>query len=366
MREPALDVLGKWLCDVIPDAHAVLVTSLEAPSQGFSNETWFFDAEITSEDESSKAQLVLRMQPETSRTFRDTDVMHQWRVMVGLSQSAVPLPPLLAAEPDSGVLGSPFFVMGRVDGRIPQDVPSYNIAGWVRELQASDRAKAWRNGIDALAEIHGVHWLRSCPFLGDLTRGKPGLDQYLDFLEEWFNFVCAARDLPLLDAAMAEVRTCRPTDAHVGVMWGDARPGNMIYADDLSVAAVLDWEMAALGPGEADLGWWLFADRFYSEGYGVRKLEGLPTRDETILEYEKAASRRVKAIEYFELLAAFRMALIIVRSTGDRISSGVLDAGTTMDSANPAMRIIAELLGRDVPPLSPDFARAVNPCQEKS
>jgi aminoglycoside phosphotransferase (APT) family kinase protein len=359
VAEPSRQVLGEWLTGVIPDADDVVVSGLEAPSQGFSNETWFFDASVTSGKERRRMRLVLRLQPKTSRVFQENDVMHEWRIMHGIADSAVPVPGTVAAETSAEILGAPFFVMERVDGRIPQDVPSYNLAGWVADLTPAARAELWRNGIGVLEKIHSVDWQRMCPFLRDSTETAPALEGYLRQIKAWYAFTSADRDFPLLATAMDEIERGRPPEAEVGLVWGDARPGNMIFADDLSVAAVLDWEMAFLGPGEADLGWWLFADRFYSEGFGVSPLPGLPTREEAIAHYEQASSRPVADIEYFELLAAFRMALIMVRSTATRVSLGLLDSSTTMDVANPATRMIAELLGTPAPPISPDFLRAV-------
>src|SRR5690606_8522169 len=93
---------------------------------------------------------------------------------------------------------------------------------------------------------------------------------------------------------------------------GDARIGNMIFRDRRCVA-VLDWEMATLGPPEMDLGWFLLLDRHHSEGIGVPRLAGLPGPAETVARYEERLGRRVAHLAFWELFAAWRFAVILRR-----------------------------------------------------
>ncbi|MCU1454118.1 MAG: hypothetical protein JWN46_2264 [Acidimicrobiales bacterium] len=346
--------LEEWLGGAL--ATPLSVTSVAIPKQGYSNETWFVEA-VDDEHERPRS-LVIRVQPATSRLFPSTDVLHQWRVMSALADTGVPLPPLVAAEPDTSVLGTAFFVMEHVTGRIPPDLPPYNVGGWVVDLAPDERRTVWERGLEALARVHAVP-LSRVRFLEDLGPGGAGLDQYLHWVEGWYRWASEGRDLPLLDRAMAALRSRMPADASVGLAWGDARPGNIIYGPDLDVVAILDWEMAALGPPEMDLAWWLFADRFYSEGFAVPPLDGLPTPAESVAVYEDASGCKAQDLDYYGLLAAFRMAIVIVRSTTDHLSSGLLSPDTTMDSANPATRIVAELLGEPIPDLSPEFAKVI-------
>jgi aminoglycoside phosphotransferase (APT) family kinase protein len=351
--------LAAWLALTLPETDAVEILSVTIPKQGFSNETWFVDAIIRAGSVTSNRDFVVRVQPESSRLFLDADVMLQWRMMKAMSRHGVPTPPLVAADPEGTVVGMPMFVMEKVQGRIPSDLPPYNLVGWMTELPPTQRSAVWENGLSALAEIHRVDWRESCQFLDDPSRGEPGLDQYLHWIEQWHDTARAEREVPLLAAAVRRLRAAAPTRPSLGVVWGDARPGNIIYTDDLRVAAVLDWEMAALGPPEVDLAWWLFMDRFYSEGFETETLPGLPTRDETVRTYERFAARSIENLPYYELLAATRMAIIVSRSTASHVRAGRLDQATTMDMGNPAMRIVAELMGVDVPDLSSDFVAII-------
>src|SRR6202011_1309803 len=106
-------------------------------------------------------------------------------------------------------------------GRIPPDLPPYNIGGWLVAVSPADRRSVWENGLRALARIHAVEWQRLC-FLDDPAVGAVGLDQYLHWVDDWYRWAATGRDLPLLDAAMSTLHERRPLDAAVGVAWGDA------------------------------------------------------------------------------------------------------------------------------------------------
>src|SRR3546814_21009568 len=90
--------------------------------------------------------------------------------------------------------------------------------------------------------------------------GATGMDQYLGWLCAWRNDVLGEVIHPIIDAGMDYLSRERPQDLPISVVWGDSNPGNMLFKDDLTVSAVLDFEAAALGPAELDLGWWLFLE----------------------------------------------------------------------------------------------------------
>ena len=72
-----------------------------------------------------------------------------------------------------------------------------------------------------------------------------------------------------------------PTEP-IGLVWGDAKLGNILFGSAGEAQAVLDWEMVALGNPMRDLAYWLFLDRHYSEGYGLPRLPGFPSRQQTV------------------------------------------------------------------------------------
>ena len=97
------------------------------------------------------------------------------------------------------------------------------------------------------------------------------------------------------------------------MIWGDARVGNVIFADDLSVAAVLDWEMATLGPIELDVAWWLMFEELQTGARGILRLEGIPGPDEPISLYEELSGRRLRDLNYYMTLDWLRLSLTRTR-----------------------------------------------------
>jgi aminoglycoside phosphotransferase (APT) family kinase protein len=141
----------------------------------------------------------------------------------------------------------------------------------------------------------------------------------------------------------------------VGLLWGDPQPSNLLFGPDGDITGVIDWEMATLGPPETDVAWWLFFDDLFSTGMGVPRLGGLPDRAACIRIYEEAAGRRLQNLEYYSLLAAFRMAVVGMRSVDRQIKRGLVPATTTARENAPIVRLLAEMLGEPLPVVGADF-----------
>jgi hypothetical protein len=108
-------------------------------------------------------------------------------------------------------------------------------------------------------------------------------------------------------------------------------------------------------------------DHLLSEGLEMQRLSGLPNRDESIAFYERARGRPVQNIEYYEILAALRFALVLIRATERYRSVGLVDADTTFGSSSPPMRLLAQQFRMAVPELSPDIGRLMGrPFDEKT
>jgi aminoglycoside phosphotransferase (APT) family kinase protein len=105
------------------------------------------------------------------------------------------------------------------------------------------------------------------------------------------------------------LRWCAATvpDATVpdSLLWGDARLGNVLYDDDCRIVALLDWELATVGPAEMDLGWYLVLDELTNRFVG-RTVPGFAGRADAIAYYERALGRDVVDLEWHEIFALAR------------------------------------------------------------
>ncbi|MDT7655768.1 MAG: hypothetical protein QOF38_483 [Pseudonocardiales bacterium] len=115
------------------------------------------------------------------------------------------------------------------------------------------------------------------------------------------------------------------------------------------MAAVLDWEMVALASRELELGWWLFLIRHHTEGIGLPLPEGIPDAAESIARYEQITGHQVRDIDYYEIFAGTRLAIIMVRAAHMMITAGLLPPDATMAVNNPASQLVAKLLGLPAP-----------------
>jgi len=256
------------------------------------------------------------------------------------------------------VLGAPFYVMGHVEGRIPPDLPSYHEAGWVTMLRPGERSRMIDNALVALAHVHRTPW-QPFAFLAADDRTADSLGALVTDVEASFAWAARGRSYPIQERALRHLRDARPDSPPISLLWGDCRIGNVVFGDDLGVRSVLDWEMAALGPAEADLAWWLMMERRWTEGRGVPRLPGVPDRDEIISRYQTLLGRPLGDLHYYEVLAALRLSVVMIRTNDNLAEYGVLPADHTVGQANPITQHLASLVGLPVPELSPQFSASI-------
>jgi aminoglycoside phosphotransferase (APT) family kinase protein len=344
--------LTSWLERRMPAARDLRVSGVTVPSaSGLSTETVLFEATWTEDGAPRSQGMVARVQPDGPGVFATYDLAKEAAVMRALADhTPVPAPKILFSEDDPEVLGSPFLVMERVAGRIPSDDPPFTAAGWVLDLDPAQRARLWENSLDVLTQIHQVDWRALGLGFLDTPEQRSGLPAQLAHWEQTFTWAAEGEPNPTLEAALRWLRDNQPADDGEKVLnWGDARVGNLIFSDDLAVAAVLDWEMVALASPELELGWWLFLIRHHTEGIGLPLPEGIPDAAASIARYERITGHRVRDIDYYEIFAGTRLAIIMVRAAHMMINSGLLPPDATMALNNPASQLVAKLLGLPAP-----------------
>lgn len=307
--------LENWLSD--HRGQQVHIPELKIPeSTGMSNVTLLFDVHWEENGESKSEPIVARLQPEIDRpVFPSYDLSEQYEVMAAIGdQSDIPVPELRGLETDRSVLGVQFYFMKRTDGRIPTDIPPYNMDGWMmHETTPEQRVNLWRSAVDMMGRYHRLDY-KALGFEKLHRPGKTPLQQQLAYWQEYHDWALEGAQHAICQRALDWLHVNQPTDEPTVLCWGDSRLGNIIFKESLDgVAAVLDWEMAVLGNPEQDLAWFIYLDSTFADGLGMPRLEGLPSYEETIEQWQAASGYSADNHDYYLVFAGMRYGLILSR-----------------------------------------------------
>lgn len=319
--------LDRWIATKQDGA---TITSFDKPDgNGMSSETVLFNARWDGRDHA----LVARVAPADVDVpvFRTYDLDMQFAVMQLVAErSDTPVPECLWNEPDTDVIGAPFFVMRRVDGRVPPDNLPYTFQGWLVDATPAERMAMQDDTVWALAGIHGVDLSDvDTSFLGHDPNGPSALRQHLDEWRDYYRWLDPAEPIPVIEDAFAWIEAHWPADdGGVPVLsWGDARIGNMIY-DGFRPAAVLDWEMASVAPRGIDLGWMSYMHVFFQDIAEVLELPGVPgfmQLEDLVETYEARTGVTVTDHHFWMVFAALRYALIMARIHRRQLAFGEVE-----------------------------------------
>ncbi|MCO6417922.1 phosphotransferase family protein [Siccirubricoccus sp. KC 17139] len=290
--------LDAFLRGAVPGLEGTI--SLARISGGQSNPTFFVTY--------ANRRLVLRKKPPGEVLPSAHAVDREARVLQALAATDVPVPPvvLFHAEPD--VVGTPFYVMERVEGRVFDrcDLPGASV---------TERRGMYLAFAETLARLHDVDW----EAVGLEGFGRPGSyfqRQVGRWTKQWE--AQRFREIPELSRLAAWVGAhIPPEDGVTAIVHGDYRPGNVLFhPTQPHVVAVLDWELSTIGHPLADLAFSLIAWRSLPEEYGgMRGLDlaalGIPAEDEFVAHYYASRRRPAPRLQPFHLaFAMFRFAVI--------------------------------------------------------
>ena len=261
----------------------------------------------------------LRIPPPTAPASRDEGIWREWRIIDALAGTDVPHATAVAACRDTGVLGRAFYLMGYVDGWSPMGLPvgddgtRHWPAPFDDDLDAR-RGLAFQL-VEGIALLGGVDW--QAKGLADL--GRPDgfherqVDRWTAFLER-----IRGRDLPGFDEASAWLRAHRPLDYVPGLMHGDYQFANVMYEHGAParLAAIVDWEMGTVGDPKLDLGWVVQSwpeDGADPDGSAASYVDmrAMPTRTEVLEHYAAVSGRQVDDIDYYVVLARWKLAIVL-------------------------------------------------------
>jgi len=252
-------------------------------------------------------------------------IEREYRILRALAGTRVPVARALLLCEDRSVIGTAFYVMDFVAGRICEDVA-------LPAVPVAQRRAYYEAMIGTLAALHNTDWRA----LGLADFGKP--DRYIERQVERLSLRPpgpGSAATPLLDALGDWLRRNLPRDETVTIVHGDFRPGNLIFAPDAPrIAAVLDWELATLGHPLCDLA---FLCTMYHLPPGTRRFDGLagvdlvalglPDEREVVAAYCRETGRSsLSDWRFFLAFAFFRVAALCQSVYARALAGNAADA----------------------------------------
>jgi aminoglycoside phosphotransferase (APT) family kinase protein len=291
--------LGRWLAANVPGAGASFV--VQKFKGGQSNPTYWIGIE-------PDIELVLRKKPPGKLLPSAHAVEREYRVMRALRDTDVPVPEAVALCEDESVVGTPFFVMRYVPGRIFWDASLPEIA------TADERRAIYRELVRVLAAIHTVN----LDHVGLSDYGKTG-GFVARQVERWSKQYEASRtsDIPSMEALMPWLAKNVPANDETTLIHGDYRLDNMLFAPGApKCLGVIDWELSTLGHPLSDLAYTCMHYHLNMPGRGgLAGIDlaplGIPNEDELVADYCRLTGReRIESWPYFMAFGLFRLAAI--------------------------------------------------------
>lgn len=321
--------LQHYLDERLPGTGEVRVQRHQA---GHSNETFF----ITRGDD----EWVLRRPPRGAFLPSAHDVGREYRVLTGLKETPARVPRTLLMCEDESIIGAPFYLMERMHGVVirteppvyaadapPQTPPGTHTQpatqtpGRPRDeaVVLANRRAIGDELVDALIELHSID-PQACG-LGDF--GK--LTGYLERqLRRWTGQLDLTmpftREIPDLMAVGEWLRSNVPESPATTLVHGDYKLDNVMFsASEPRLIAILDWEMSTLGDPLADLGWMISfwrepedaVDELFADAGAVTALAGFRSRGELIERYASATGWRVDGLDWYVVLAIWKLAILL-------------------------------------------------------
>jgi len=326
--------LGQWL-----EAHVAGFAgpmAVEQFSGGQSNPTY----RLTTPG----ARYVLRKKPPGTLLKGAHDVLREARVLRALEETPVPVPRVLASCDDENVVGTAFYVMEAVEGRIFWD-PA------LRELEPQERAACFDSMNATIAELHSL----DPEAIGLSDYGRPG--NYFErqigrWSKQYVEDTEAGRNADM-DALVEALPAAIPSGEETALVHGDFRCDNLIFhPEEPRVIAVLDWELSTLGHPLADFAYNALMYHMPAEtgvGLGDANPEalGLPSEEQYVAAYCARTGREsIPDYRFYIAFNLFRLAAICHGIAG-RIARGTAASAQARRRAEmvaPLARLARETL----------------------
>jgi aminoglycoside phosphotransferase (APT) family kinase protein len=352
--------MSRWLSTVMPGGTAPDVTVESGiDSNGMSSETIVLTGRWTEAGQPVEQKWVARVAPSAADVpvFPTYRLDHQFDVirMVG-ELTDVPVPRVRWIDDTGSVLGTPFFLMDHVDGIVPPDVMPYTFgSNWFADAPAERQRELQDSTVEVLAKLHSIPDAdKTFGFLSEIDPpGANPLRRHFGWLKDWYAF--AVPDIgssAVVERALAWLEANFPDDVAASepvLAWGDARIGNVLY-EDFRPVAVLDWEMATVGPRELDVSWIIFAHMVFQELAGLAGLPGLPDvlREEDVrASYEQLTGMTLGNLDWFYVYSGVIWCCVFMRTSARRVRFGEIEQPDDVESLFYHASLLKRLIGED-------------------
>lgn len=288
---------------------------IERIGGGQSNPTYFLDFD--------NARLVLRKRPVGDFPASSHDVKREFRALAALAPTPLPVPQPLLLEENTRAIGTAFYLMQRVDGRIFHDAR-------LPDVPRAERRQYYAALMQGMAKLHKVDF--NAVGLGDLARpGSYNERQIKRWAKSWDG---EAEYAPVVEQLVAWMTAHLPGDERQAIVHGDMKFTNVIFHPEKpELCGVLDWELFTIGDPMFDVAhvwsalWQIKPDEYGGiMGCDFAAL-GLPTESEALEYYYAAAGDGRRLTPFYRVLALFRNAGI-AHDIGKRAKAGTANSTT--------------------------------------
>ncbi len=351
--------MSQWLSTVMPGGTKPQVTvESGVDSNGMSSETIILTGRWEADGGEHEEKWVARVAPaqQDVPVFSSYRMDHQFDVIRLVGETTdVPVPQVRWLEPTGDVLGTQFFLMDYVSGVVPPDVMPYTFGGnWFADAPAESQRALQDNTVDVLAKLHAIPEAESTfGFLASQADGDEpnALRRNLNWLKAWYQF--AVPDIgrsSLVEQSLEWLEANFPEDVAATqpvLVWGDSRVGNVLY-EDFAPVAVLDWEMATLGPREMDVAWMIFAHMVFQELAGLAGLPGLPDfmrEDDVKATYAEKTGVELGDLHWFYVYSGVIWACVFMRTSARRVRFGEIEKPDDIETLFYHGALLRRLIG---------------------
>ncbi|HEX5097019.1 MAG TPA: phosphotransferase family protein [Acidimicrobiia bacterium] len=323
---------------------ATKLTDVRMPGSGMANDTVLFRLDGDA--------LVARLAPAADSfypTFPTFDLDLQKRAMdLVRARTEVPAPEVVHLEASTEWLDVPFMVVRAIEGEVASDNPPYLMdpSGWFLRGTPDDWQRLETSTIDVFVQLHCIVDGVDTEFLRVDAPGETALARLLASHRDYYEWARDGHSVAVLERAFDVLTKTLPSTERSVLLWGDGRPGNIIYRD-FEPVGVLDWEMAGVGPPECDLAWATFFQRFWAAmaaPYGV-PVPAMFDRAASAATYERLSGTVLDDLAWYEALAGLRFGIILMRMGLRSIAYGQLPMPDDIDELMMFPRLLEELLG---------------------